>query len=213
MIYGKDEDVTVDTTKGRLKIRVKDDDCHFICFRRTIAKVEVYLPSDYNHSLTIKNQYGDTEIEKLIHAEIDIDQKCGDILVDQAKQIKIQNDYGDISVNQAMDADIQCSFGDIKVGTVSNLTIENHYGDIRIRKVENYLNVKEDCGDIEIGDIVLGKDSFIQNSYGDIEIGFTNEIYIDASTSFGETKLQNNYPKAEVSLKIENSCGDIEVNN
>lgn len=213
LVYGDEDDITVDTKSGQLKVDVKGKKCHFFCFKRTISKVEIYLPSDYSHLIQIENDYGDTKIEKYLNADIDVVQKYGDISIDSAKKVEIENDYGDIIIDKVESADIKCSAGDVEVGTVTDIKIENNYGDISIKKVENYLNISEDCGDVEIGEIVLGKDSSIKNSYGDIEIGFTNEIYIDASTSLGDTRVRENYPKADVVLTIKNSCGDIEVNN
>ncbi len=213
LVYGDEEDIAVEDTNHQLSVDVKAKDCHFFCFKRTISKVEIYLPEDYSHLIQIESKYGDTEIEKFPNSEIDIEQKYGDVSIDSGKKVTIQGDYGDIEINQVVDADIQCSAGNVRVGTVSNIKVVNNYGDIDIEKVENHLDISEDCGDIEIGEVALGKDSSIKNSYGDIEIGFTNEIYINASTSLGDTRVRQNYPKADVVLNIKNSCGDIEVNN
>ena len=39
------------------------------------------------------------------------------------------------------------------------------------------------------------------------------KIYIDAKTSLGRTKVNNNYQKSYVTLTIKNQCGDIEMDN
>ena len=65
----------------------------------------------------------------------------------------------------------------------------------------------------KIDSLNLKENSSIHNSYGDIKIGSTNEIYINAKTSLGDTKINNNYQKSDVTLTIDNSCGDIRVNN
>ena len=75
------------------------------------------------------------------------------------------------------------------------------------------MQIKEDCGDVKIDSLNLKENSSIHNSYGDIKIGSTNEIYINAKTSLGDTKINNNYQKSYVTLTIDNSCGDIRVNN
>ena len=41
----------------------------------------------------------------------------------------------------------------------------------------------------------------------------TNEIYIDAKTTLGRTKVNNCYQKSDVTLTIKNQCGDIEIDN
>jgi len=48
---------------------------------------------------------------------------------------------------------------------------------------------------------------------GDVSIGRTNDILIDAKTSLGEVDVRNNDYKSEITLKIDNSCGDITVKN
>ena len=142
-----------------------------------------------------------------------MDQKYGDITIGESKSVKIHNDYGDIRIDQVVDADIECSAGDVVIGTVSNLKVQNNYGDINIQKVDYYLDIKEDCGEVNIREVNLKKGSSIKNSYGDIEIGFTNEIYIDANTSLGDKNIRNNYRESKIMLRIQNSCGDIVVNN
>ncbi len=213
--YGNEDDitVTVDTKNQKLNIRIDEKDCHFFCFRKTIPKVEVYLPKEYSHLIKIDSKYGDTEIEKFLNAEITLDQKYGDITIGESKSVKIHNDYGDIRIDQVVDADIECSAGDVVIGTVSNLKVQNNYGDINIQKVDYYLDIKEDCGEVNIREVNLKKGSSIKNSYGDIEIGFTNEIYIDANTSLGDKNIRNNYRESKIMLRIQNSCGDIVVNN
>lgn len=41
----------------------------------------------------------------------------------------------------------------------------------------------------------------------------TNEIYIDAKTTRGRTKVNNSYQKSDVTLTFKNQCGDIEIDN
>ena len=79
--------------------------------------------------------------------------------------------------------------------------------------VNNYLNLTNDSGDIKINNVNLNKNSIIKDEYGDIEINNTNQIYIDAKTDLGDTKINNNFHKSDITLKIENECGDITVNN
>ena len=55
--------------------------------------------------------------------------------------------------------------------------------------------------------------SEISASLGNVEIRKTNEIYIDAKTTFGRTKVNNSYQKSDVTLTIKNQCGDIEIDN
>lgn len=213
IIYGDKDTTTVESTNNELTIVVKEKNCVGFCFNMTIDQIEIYLPSSNEGILNIKNDYGNVEIGEFLNMDIILDEDCGDVTVLGGKNVNITNDYGDIILNQASVADIKESAGDVEVGTVSDITVENDYGDITIDKVINYLNVSDDCGDIEINDIILNKDSYIKNNFGDIEVGSTNEVYINASTDLGNVKINKNYSKSDVTLKIENDCGDIKVNN
>lgn len=129
------------------------------------------------------------------------------------KLIEIKNNYGDISLGDAESATLNESCGDIKIKKVNKAIVENKYGDIVIDNVEYSLQIEDDCGDVEIKNINLKEDSYIKNNLGDIKILNTNEIYFDAKTNLGDTKINNNYNKSEITLKIQNDCGDIEINN
>ena len=214
-IYGKKENNRIEDNNDSLKIVSKEKVCKGLCFNINVkvSKVEVYLPENYNGKINIVNKYGDINIANFKDAEINIDEDCGDVKIDKANIINVNNNYGDIDINEANSINIEEDCGDVKVGTVSDAVIKNSYGDIKISKVNNYLNIENDCGDIKIDTINLQESSYIQDNLGDIEIGKTNEIYIDASTDLGKVKVNNNYNKSDITLKIENDCGDIKVNN
>ncbi len=197
-----------------LSIEVKNKTCHFFCFNVKKDKVIVYLPTNYEHNISLKNNYGDIKVEKFVDATLDIEEDCGDVFVEEINSAKIKNSYGDIEVKKANNLDIEEDCGDVDVDTVSSAIIENSFGDIRIDTVSNgYVKIENNCGDIEIKNLELVKDSNIIDDLGNIEIGNTNKIYIDAKTDLGDVDIRNNEREAEVKLTIENNCGDIEVNN
>lgn len=129
--------------------------------------------------------------------------------------IEIVNEYGDIKVDEFSNAiiDIEEDCGDVSILSASVIHVKNEYGDIEIGSVYNQLDLMNDCGDIEIDDITLTEDSVITDSFGDIKIGNTNEIYIDAKTELGDVEINHNVKKSDITLKIENDCGDIEIKN
>lgn len=131
------------------------------------------------------------------------------------KDIQIKANYGDIEVIDLEKAtvDIEEDCGDVVLGKVKNAFVKNHYGDIKIAEIGNQVLVESDCGDVKIGSVKLAEDSKITNSFGDIKIGQTNEIYIEAKTDLGDVKVNKNERHAEITLKIENDCGDIKVEN
>lgn len=131
------------------------------------------------------------------------------------KLIEIKNNYGNVEIGEFENSTISIEedYGNVKVENAKDITIQNNYGDIVIDNVEYSLQIEDNCGDVEIKNINLKEDSYIKNNLGDIKILNTNEIYFDAKTNLGDTKINNNYNKSEITLKIQNDCGDIEINN
>lgn len=214
VIYGDKDETNVEIVNNKLNIKSNEKKCIGFCFNMTIAKIEVYLPNGYSGNINIENNYGDVNIGNFDNLILDATLDAGDIKVDSLKSGKIKNSYGDIKIlgySKELEIDQDC--GDVEVSEVDRIKLENNYGDINIGKVNEYLQIKEDCGDVKIDSLNLKENSSIHNSYGDIKIGSTNEIYINAKTSLGDTKINNNYQKSDVTLTIDNSCGDIRINN
>lgn len=212
-IYSEESYYNVNDVNG-LSIDVKNKTCHFFCFNVKKDKVIVYLPTNYENNITLKNNYGDIKVAKFSDATLDIEEDCGDVFIEEVKNAKIKNSYGDIEVKKALTLDIEEDCGDVDVDIASSAVIENSFGDIKIDTINNgYVKIENNCGDIEIKNLELVKDSTIIDDLGNIEIGYTNDIYIDAKTDLGDVDIRNNDRDAEVKLTIENNCGDIEVNN
>lgn len=213
VIYGDKDRTNVDTSNNKLDIETTTKKCFGICFNQMSAKVEVYIPADFDKELIIKNKYGDIEIGNLSNAKVDVTADCGDIDIDSVNYTNIKNSYGNIKLNRANTATIDESCGDIEIGEVESIVVQNNYGDINIDEVEEYIEAIESCGNIKIGSLNLIKNSSIKNNLGDIKIDSTSEIYIDASVDLGDIKINNNYRESSIVLKIENDCGDIKINN
>lgn len=213
VIYGTKDDIDVKTNLDTLNVKINEKKCIGICFNQKSAKVEIYLPQDFDGNMDIKNDYGDIYIGKFLNANLDIAADCGDVEISGGNIIKVDNNYGDIRVEKANLATINEDCGDVFVSDISDATIKNSYGDIKVKSVRNYLNLANDCGDIEVNNVNLNQNSYIKDDYGDVKIGTTNEIFIDAKTDLGKINIKNNYNKSDITLKIENDCGDVLVNN
>lgn len=213
LVYGEKENTKVNATDGNLSIAAKEKKCFGFCFNVTKTKVEVYLPIDYKNNIVINNKYGDVNVGSFLNANVNIDANCGDVLIKKALNTKVNNDYGDIKINNAKDVNVNASAGDIDLGKVSNVTVKNSYGNIEVLNVLSYMNIEADCGNIEIKNVNINKNSYIKNDYGDVEIGLTNDIYIDAKTDLGDVDVNHNNRMSDITLKIKNDCGDIEVDN
>lgn len=212
IVYANKEQASVDIINNDLVVNIIEEN-KILNFNFQISKIEIYLPETFDKKINIKNDYGDIEIDKFLNSEINVEEDCGTVTIIGGNVVNIENDYGDVKLQQANIANIEQSAGDIIIGNVNNINAKNEYGDIKIDKVTGYLKIEESCGDVEIDSIILDENSNIINNYGDIKINSTNEIYFDAKTNLGDVKINNNYPKSEISLKLENDCGDIRINN
>lgn len=213
VIYGNKDKTDVKVNNNELLISSTEKGCTWFCFDMTISKIEIYLPKNYENKLDITNNYGDIDIGEFLNATININEDCGDVEIDGANNIIVDNDYGDITIGTAHMANITESCGDIKINTANELVAENNYGDIKVGSVNSYFDISNDCGDIRIENVNIEKNSYIKDDLGYIKLGTTNEIYIDAKTDLGKVKINNNYQKSDITLKIENDCGDIIINN
>ncbi len=213
LVYGEKENTKVNATDDNLSIVAKEKKCFGFCFNVIKTKIEVYLPTDYKNNIVINNKYGDVNVGSFLNANVNVDANCGDVLIKKALNAKVNNDYGDIKINNAKDVNVNASYGDIELGKVSNVIVKNSYGDIEVLNVLSYMNIEADCGDIEIKNVNINKNSYIKNDYGDVEIGSTNDIYIDAKTDLGDVDVNHNNRMSDITLKIKNDCGDIEIDN
>lgn len=194
-IYGDAKQLDV-SDEDNLSIRYVAKKCVGICINVEKSKIEINLPKDYDGKLNIINKYGDTKVSEFMKANAEIN-----------------NDYGDIEIDAINEGKVDNSCGDIKIGTIAVADVDNNYGDIKLEKVLSSLEVNADCGDIKIDEVNIDKNSRIENSMGNIVVGQTNSIRIDAETSLGKVNVRNNDYKSDIILTIDNSCGDITVRN
>lgn len=213
IIYGDKDYIKHSMVNDTLKVDVESKSCIGICFKNSVAKVEVYLPEGYTNNIEINNRYGNIAVGDFINSNINITSNAGDVDIRGGNSVRIVNDYGDIYVGKSDIVYIEASAGDINIDEVREANIDSDYGDIKIGNVLGYLNIDADCGDIDIKNVNLDKNSSIKNDFGDVYVGSTNQIYIDAKSNLGDVKVKNNYRDGLVELKIENSCGDVEVDN
>lgn len=213
VIYGDEKDFNVDYLNNELTVKSDKKKCRFFCINIKKSKIDIYLPKDYEGKINIHNDYGDIDISKFLKADMEVSADCGDITISGGRDIKVVNQYGDIEVGVARSLNIQEDCGDVEVDEVDSIIAKNSYGDISVKKISHYLDISDDCGSIEIDHLMINKNSTISNNFGDIEIGSTNEVFIDAKTDLGDVDINHNYRMANITLTIKNDCGDIEVDN
>lgn len=194
VVYGEEDMLSIEDNES-LNIKYKGKSCFGFCFNNQAAKIEIYIPTDYDKKIQVENSAGNIKVNDFPSAILDIDSDLGDTKIGNIKELNIVSDAGDIDVN-----------------SVNRIKVENNLGDIKIDKVTEYLDIEDDCGDIKIKNIDIKESSRITNNMGDIKIGQTNDIRIESKVSLGEEKVNDSNSKSDIVLDIKNSCGDIEVN-
>ncbi len=206
-------DFKINKDSNNLSIHQTKKKCRGLCFNYKVDRVELYLPQNYAQKIVISNNLGDINVNNFTEANVTISNNYGDVKVGRVNQLDVDCDYGDVEIFEVNEGVIKNAAGDIAIEKGHDLKIENNYGDVEITHVLSSINAELDCGDIEITNLNLTKDSIIENSLGNIEIGSTNQIYLDAQVDLGKIKIKNNYRESDITLKLENNCGNIEVNN
>ena len=213
IIYGDKDLLEFTNDDGYLKIILEEEKCFGFCFNLTKDSIEVYLPKEQLENIDIDVNYGNVTIGNFENADMNIKEDCGNVEIASGKNIDVKNNYGNIEIDHAKEVNLKDDCGDIKVGEVDDAIIDNNLGKIKVTKINNYLDIVDDCGDIILDSVNLNKDSKVVNNLGSIIINDTNDIYIDAKTDLGDTKINNNNRHSDITLKIKNDCGDIKVNN
>lgn len=130
-------------------------------------------------------------------------------------EISIENNCGNcelIDLEKAS-ATIDCDAGNVKLGKIKNATIKCDLGNVEIKEILNQCNIKSNCGNVEISSLTLQEDSMIECDLGNVTIGKTNHIYIDAKVDLGNCNINENDRNAHVTLTIDCDCGNIDVNH
>ena len=135
VVYGEKDRLNVSTDDEKLWIKSEAKKCGFICINVTVAKIEVYLPENYEQEIEVNNKYGDVEIESFVNANIKIHEDCGDVEVEEANELVVKNSYGDIKVGMVEKAEIEESAGDVTVNKVKDIIVKNNYGNIKIKEI------------------------------------------------------------------------------
>ena len=196
VIYGDEERTNVEEKENKLNVETKMKKCKGFCFNYKIAQVNIYIPTNYKGNIIANNDTGDITVESLENLSLDLITNVGDVDISSIDSAKINSKTGDINIEK-----------------INNIIIDTNVGDIKIGLVNKHLDLKSNTGDIKIKKVNLTENSSITNNVGDINIDSTNEIYIDYKTDIGDAKVENNYRKSDVVLKIKNNVGDIKVKN
>lgn len=205
----KIEKISIKSSAGDIKFEESDD-----------KKIRVVVYGEKDNKIDVEQTGNTLKVESIQKSHIfGFNIRLNDIVIylpkEYEKEIEIDSDLGDIEIVSLENASIKIeqNCGDINLGKIKNAEIENDLGTTEIEEVLNSLNIKSNCGDIKIKKLTLQENSKIENDLGDVKIGETNDIFIDAHCDLGDEKIKKNSRQSEVTLKIDVDCGDIKVEN
>ena len=187
MLYAIDIDFDNIKTKKMIKAQtnIKKNSIKNVSFQITY-----YVMMPQYIAISIYNQYGDVQIDKLSKDSY-IELQYGDLDVDEiAGYAEIEVDYGDINIKKAESITACVNYGDLDVGDIAKAIIKMNYGGTKLDNV-SFLNGEFNYSDIAIGNIARTAD--ININYGDLEINSMDE-------DFEQIKIQTNYSDMELLL-------------
>lgn len=132
-----------------------------------------------------------------------------------AKEINTKVDCGNTKINSLENAvlNARCNAGNVEFEKIKSANIKCDIGNIEAEEIGNKCNIELDTGNVKIEKLDLKEDSKIKIDLGDVKIMQTNDIYIEAKTDLGDTKINKNSRISNVMLKIHVDCGNIKVEN
>lgn len=120
---------------------------------------------------------------------------------------------GNIEIGDVKEAQIEATSGTLKAGNVQRVTANLHSGGIKINSIKEYCNLSATSGEVKIETCYLTENSNIMVKSGGVYIKEINDIFVNAKTNSGSTKIKETDRKAEVELKIQTTSGTIKVGN
>ena len=132
-----------------------------------------------------------------------------------AKEINTKVDCGNTKINSLENAilNAKCNAGNVELEKIKSANIKCDVGDVRAEEIGHKCNIELDTGNVKIEKLALKEDSKIKIDLGDVKIAETNDIYVEANTDLGDTKINKNNRTSNVALKINVDCGNIKVEN
>ena len=212
-IYSEElQDHKIELVDNKLNVEAKTKNKVSFFFFAKSSKVVVKLPSNYDKKVFVNVETGDINVSDFESADFDIYTRTGDIKVGKLNYIKTDSDTGDVKIDSSKTVDVKSNTGDLRVGTVDYLTVKGRTGDVNVDTINNKVDIQHTTGDVRIERANITEDSYITNTTGDVKISSLVGAYVESSVKTGDTKINNNDRKAEYTINIKTTTGDIRVN-
>lgn len=132
---------------------------------------------------------------------------------DFAGDLNIDTSYGDVDIEKFELASlvIDSSAGDVKIGSVKDVKASLSAGNFELGDCLGEARIDSSMGNVKIRELHLTKDSQIDLSMGNVEIDNVGDVNVEADTSMGDQHIDGGDRKSNITLKIDNSMGNITV--
>lgn len=193
LVYSANDRVTSEIHNQILEINKRDRKygCFGFCNRK--EEVYVYLPKDFNKNMALQTVSGDVHLEDFPLSEASIKTTSGDVIVKQASKASIESISGDILITSVLEGALKTVSGDIKVHSLTKSILAH-----------------TTSGDVLIDDLTLEESGTIETVSGDVHIGNTSKVYIDAKSTSGSIEV-GSQDSSFVRLRVKTISGDILV--
>ena len=199
-----------------INIDVKSSDINITKSSDNKIKIEVYSYSEKDSKVDLKDNIVNIESKQRHTGFMLFGGGCKVLIYvpeNYEGKFSIDATSGDVysKLDTFNDYKINLTSGDIEIANLKSLEGKTTSGDLELGKITSYIDYKTTSGDYEIDSIKVEKDSYINATSGDVEIGEVEDAYVETSVKSGDVKIKENDRKAEYVLKIKTTSGDIEV--
>ena len=185
------------------------------------TKIKIYYPKDITfNTINVTNEFGDIHVDRIKSNHLNIYSEDGDITTTNVKidKFEIKNNFGDIFASnvEAKNVVIKMGDGDLQCMKVvaDATTITNQFGNIDLSDLSsNGLTIKSNDGDIKIQGLLLGKSS-ITSKFGDVNLQVTNkesELNYNINNSFGDIMVNENQYQSKAKHYV-NTIHELTIN-
>ncbi len=229
-VYDKDKDnVSVDEVDEVLNVKFLKfkNLCFGFCF--SSKKVRLFLPRDFVGFLNVSSVSGDVYVDDYQNFSGKINTTSGEINVRGMNELVAKSTSGDISVNYANNLEVISTSGELDLGDISKIKFETTSGDVDIVKtnfvygkttsgevdvksLNGSFDLSSTSGDIDLESALLDSNSSIYTVSGEVDVTLLKAVNVDVNTVSGDKDIYNTDRNSDISLKINTTSGDIEVN-
>ncbi len=237
--YNNNVNLSVKKTGNILDVKVIYPDWIFLINRNLNLVVEV--PKEYYGKLDVTTASGDIDIRNLNTTEFKIISASGEVdayNIDNSEEGVIRTASGDIGIKEfnsdellikSISGEVSCEYievlnsfnvetssGDIKVKNLLNEygEFKSISGEIDIENSKKINSIKTTSGDINIKNLEIDNDLYIQSISGEVYLDFIEGSLIDLEFDSGSGDLDNSFGniyKGKNRVYVKTTSGDLDI--